>query len=150
MKEERWIQILEANKLMRSPEEVAAFENALAQLAENFHKENLPALHLILDDRCEQPEVMFSLVHFLESFAIEEQLQAFISVIPQLIAAAPDWRRILHTRILNNEAACCCYQENLHSMNASSPIPNSQLPIPHSQKRRYPVVESNFSLQLDS
>ena len=121
MTEERWIHILEANKLMRSPEEVAAFENALAQLAENSPKENLPALHLILDDHSEQPEVMFSLVHFLESFAIDEQLQAFISVVPQLIAAAPDWTRILHTRILNDEVACRCYREKLHSMNASSP-----------------------------
>ncbi|NEP12517.1 MAG: hypothetical protein F6K14_20375 [Symploca sp. SIO2C1] len=77
--------------------------------------------NLILDDRCEQPEVMFSLVHFLESFAIEEQLQAFLTVVPQLIATTPDWTRILHTRILNDEAACRLYREKLHSMNASSP-----------------------------
>ncbi|NER22701.1 MAG: hypothetical protein F6J86_30260 [Symploca sp. SIO1B1] len=121
MTEERWIQILEENKLMQSLEEVAAFEYALAQLAENLPKENLPALHLILDDRSKQPEVMFSLVHFLESFALDEQLQSFISVVPQLVATAPDWTRILHTRILNDEVACRCYQEKLHAINASSP-----------------------------
>jgi len=121
MTADHWMHILEANKLMHSPEEVAAFEHALAQIAENLPKENLPALHLILDDRCEQPEVMFSLVHLLESFALDEQVQAFISVIPQLITFAPDWTRILHTRILNDEAACRCYQENLQAMNASSP-----------------------------
>ncbi|NEP10379.1 MAG: hypothetical protein F6K14_09190 [Symploca sp. SIO2C1] len=44
MTEDRWIHSLEANKLMRSPEEVSAFEHALAQLAENPYKENLPAL----------------------------------------------------------------------------------------------------------
>ncbi|MDY7013280.1 MAG: Imm30 family immunity protein [Cyanobacteriota bacterium] len=106
---------------MRSPEEVAAFENALTQLAENPYPEHLPALHLILDDCCQQPEVMFGLVHFLESFALEGQVRAFITVVPQLISVAPDWTRILHTRILNDETACRFYREKLHSTNASSP-----------------------------
>ncbi|MBE9119165.1 hypothetical protein IQ249_25250 [Lusitaniella coriacea LEGE 07157] len=121
MTEEHWINSLKANRLMRSREEVNAFENALSQLAEHPKNEDLPALHLILDDCCEQSEVMFGLVHFLESFALEEQLQAFVTVVPQLIAVAPDWTRILHTRILNDEAACGLYREKLCSANASSP-----------------------------
>ncbi|GET40988.1 hypothetical protein MiSe_58000 [Microseira wollei NIES-4236] len=35
MQETNWISILEANKLMRSPQQVTAFENALAELAKN-------------------------------------------------------------------------------------------------------------------
>jgi hypothetical protein len=121
MSEDTLIEILQANRLMRSPEEVTAFENALAELAENPKNEYLPSLHLILDDRCEHQEVMFGLVHFLESFDVKEQLEAFVSVAPQLIIAAPEWTGILHNRILNDESACRLYQEILHSVNSRNP-----------------------------
>ncbi|MEH2423155.1 MAG: Imm30 family immunity protein [Nostoc sp.] len=44
------ISILQANRLMRSDDEIAAFENALAELANNPKSEYLPELHLVLDD----------------------------------------------------------------------------------------------------
>jgi hypothetical protein len=86
MKDNIWINVLETNKFMRSPDEVTAFENALASLADRPQDEDLPDLHLILDDRCEQPEVMFGLIHFLESFDVSAQIQAFVTVVPQSIA----------------------------------------------------------------
>ncbi len=121
MTEKHWIDSLKASRLMRSREEVNAFENALFQLAENPKNDDLPALHLIFDDRCQQPEVMFGLVHLLESFALEEQLQAFVAIVPELITVAPDWTKILHSRILNDKEACRLYRDKLHSANASSP-----------------------------
>jgi hypothetical protein len=121
MKENSPIEILAANKLMRDPEEVTAFENALAALAENFHQEDLPNLHLILDDRCEQPEVMFGLIHFLESFEVSAQLKSFVTVVPELIFAASEWTRIIHNRIVNEESACHLYRDILHLFNAQQP-----------------------------
>ncbi|MFM9266772.1 Imm30 family immunity protein [Tychonema sp. BBK16] len=121
MKKNIWINILEANKLMRSPDEVIAFENALTSLADRPQDEDLPDLHLILDDRCEQPEVMFGLIHFLESFDVSAQLQAFVTVVPQLMLVASEWTRILHTRILNDEDACRLYRDILHSLNPQEP-----------------------------
>ncbi|WP_442867159.1 Imm30 family immunity protein [Aphanizomenon sp. CS-733/32] len=41
------------------------------EIADNSDENNLPAYHLVLDDQCQQPEVMFSLIHFLESFDME-------------------------------------------------------------------------------
>ena len=120
MSEDTLIDILQANRLMRSPEEVTAFENALAELAENPKNEYLPSLHLVLDDGCEHQEVMFGLVHVLESFDIKEQLEAFVGVVPQLIVTAPDWTKILHNRILNDESACRLYREILQEINSRS------------------------------
>lgn len=97
------LEILQENKLMETAEAVTAFEDALAELAENFRQEELPQYHLVLDDRCQHPEVMFGLIHFLESFEIEQQLAAFLEVTPQLILIAPEWMRILHSRILNDQ-----------------------------------------------
>lgn len=121
MKENIWINILEANKLMRSPDEVTAFENALASLADRPQNEDLLDLHLILDDRCEQPEVMFGLIHFLESFDMSAQIQVFVTVVPQLMLVASEWTRILHSRILNDGDACCLYRDILHSFNSQEP-----------------------------
>jgi hypothetical protein len=121
MKENIWISILKANNLMRSPDEVIAFENALASLADRPQDEDLPDLHLILDDRCEQPEVMFGLIHFLESFDVSAQIQAFVTVVPQLMLVASEWTRILHSRILNDDDACRLYRDILHSLNSQEP-----------------------------
>jgi len=97
------IDILTENRLMQTPQELDAFETALAEIATHPNENDLTAYHLILDDQCQQPEVMFSLIHFLEFFEIDKQIEAFITIIPQLMLAAPESTRILHNRILNDE-----------------------------------------------
>ncbi|MGB3513645.1 MAG: Imm30 family immunity protein [Microcoleaceae cyanobacterium] len=77
--------------------------------------------HLIFDDKCQHPEVMFGLVHFLESIEVEKQLEAFMKVIPQLMIDAPEWTRVLHERILNDKLACDTYQKLLQTVNRQLP-----------------------------
>jgi hypothetical protein len=116
MSQNSLIEVLEANHLLLSPDEVAAFEHALAELTQNPNPDDLPKLHLTLNDACQQPEVMFSLVHFLESFDLQEQLQAFIQVLPDLVKRAAEWTTILHTRIMNDAIAQAAFEELVRSM----------------------------------
>jgi Immunity protein 30 len=111
------IEVLEANRLLRSPDEVAQFEETLETLAQNPDPADLPSLHLILDDACEQSEVMFSLVHFLESFDVQDQIQAFIQVMPDLVKRAPEWTAILHSRIMNEEIGRSVFEEAMQAIN---------------------------------
>jgi hypothetical protein len=111
------IDVLEANRLLRSPDEVTLFEHALEKLAQNPDPASLPSLHLILDDSCEQPEVMFSLVHLLESFDVQAQVQAFIQVMPDLVKQAAEWTAILHSRMMNDAIAKAEFEEGVRSMN---------------------------------
>lgn len=97
--------------------EIAAFENALTELAQNPQNLWLPELHLVLDDRCQQQEVMWDLIHFLESFDMKAQLLAFVKVLPEMMARAPEWTKILHYRICNDESARVLYQEILQDLN---------------------------------
>lgn len=114
---------LQQNRLLQSPEEITIFEETLSQLIEHPPGNDfLPRLHLTLDDRCQQPEIMFGLVHFLESFDIESQLKAFVTVLPQLIDSAPEWSKILHQRIINDESAYTLYQTILESAELSPEI----------------------------
>lgn len=115
------IDILKENRLMQTEQEINNFESALAEIANNFNEEDLPEYHLILDDKCQHPEVMFGLVHFLESVELEKQLEAFIKVIPQLIIDAPEWTRVLHERILNDKFARDTYQKLLQIFNKQQP-----------------------------
>jgi Immunity protein 30 len=107
--------ILKANRLMRSKDEVLAFDNALVELAKNPQSEDLQELHLVLDDNCASCEVMWGLIHFLESFDEKEQFQAFVNVIPQLIVSAPEWTKIIHSRIYNDEPSRIVYEDILKS-----------------------------------
>jgi hypothetical protein len=107
------IDVLEANRLLRSADEVARFEQTLEQLAQNPNPADLPRLHLILDDACEQPEVMFSLVHFLESFDVQAQVQAFVQVMPDLAQRSAEWTAILHSRIMNDPIAQAVFEEQM-------------------------------------
>ncbi|QLE57716.1 Imm30 family immunity protein [Nostoc sp. TCL26-01] len=121
MNQTELIAILEDNHLMQTESQTKQFENALAQIAANSDEQYLSEYHLILDDKCQQSEVMFSLIHFLESFDVEKQIAAFINIVPQLMINAPEWARIIHNRILNDELACRTYQKFLHSANSETP-----------------------------
>lgn len=114
------IDVLEANRLLRSPDEVARFEATLEKLAQTADPADLHSLHLILDDACEQPEVMFSLVHLLESFDVQEQVEAFIRVMPELVKRAPEWAEILRSRMMNDDSARSVFEGKMHSLNNST------------------------------
>ena len=120
MKEDALIEKMNANRFMRSRAEVVTFEDAMAELAKNPKNEYLPELYLVLDDECEHHEVMYGLIHFLESFDENAQLQALVDVAPQLIVRAPDWTKILHYRILNDDPSRALYKEVLQSANSEN------------------------------
>lgn len=122
MSQNSLIQVLEANRLMRSPSEVAAFEQALTELAQQPNNKDLPDLHLVFDDACQHPEVMFGLIHYLESFDLQEQLQAFIQVVPSLVKRAAEWTYTLDTRIVNDATAHATCEEMLQSMDAQGSL----------------------------
>jgi hypothetical protein len=109
------VDVLKANRLLRSVDEVNQFEKTLEQLAENPDPCDLLDLHLVLDDACEQPEVMFGLVHFLESFEVQVQVQAFVQVMPDLVKRAAEWSEILHSRMMNDAIARDVFEQTLRS-----------------------------------
>lgn len=111
------IEVLQGHRLLRSSDAVIQFEQALETLAQTPNPADLPGLHLVLDDACEHPEVMFSLIHFLESFDVHEQVQAFIQVMPDLAKQAPEWTAIMRSRIMNDESARSVFEERLQMAN---------------------------------
>jgi len=98
MFQNRYVELLDKNKFLRSFEEVKAFDDALAVLAQDLDVNILPDLFLIFEDKTQQPEVMWGLVHFIEDFSVEEELHAFIQSAPVLLESAQEWAITILTR----------------------------------------------------
>jgi hypothetical protein len=54
-------------------------------------------------------------VHFLESFEVQAQVQAFIQVMPDLVKRAAEWAEILHSRIMNDAISRDVFEKALRS-----------------------------------
>jgi hypothetical protein len=116
------IAMLHKNRLMRSPEEVTAFDRALAALPEDQAptSDYLYELFMVFDDRCEHQEVMWGLLHFIESFDDENFFQAFIKAVPDMVSKAAEWVEIFHARILNSDASRDAFKEILSTADSAS------------------------------
>lgn len=99
------IKILRENRHLRNEDEVAEFDSALAELPEQTD-DNIAYLTKLFDifvDDCDQPEVMWGLLHFVEDFDDETYISAFLSSADKLSAKAGEWLEIILARILNND-----------------------------------------------
>lgn len=103
---------LTRNRLLETKEQVESFDKALEQFAS--HPEapaHLRELHLVLDDQTTQIGVMYGVIHLLESFDVEKQLQGFIEALPTLQKQAPEFVKTLNFRLLNDDAARSKYRD---------------------------------------
>lgn len=115
MSENPLVDVLQKNKHLRSRAEVVAFDHALAKLAQCRKDEDLPDLHSVFTDARQDREVMYGLVHLLESFDMETQLAAFVEAVPTMRIEAPEWTKVLHCRILNDDASREFYKKLYHT-----------------------------------
>ena len=102
MTNDELIDVLRANRFMRSRDEVLAFDEALAALAEQPEERLLPSLFLIFDNACEHHEVMWGLLHYVESFDLEVVVRVFAGVMSILLEHASEWVDIFLHRFLNS------------------------------------------------
>ncbi len=113
------INCLRVNRYMRTRQEVLAFDNALAALASHPNSEvegHLAELFLTFDDLSEHKEVMWGLVHYVDSFDAGTEIRAFGEAAPSLVDNAITWVRILTNGWLNDEVARATLREILPSL----------------------------------
>jgi len=92
---------LKKNSVMQSRSEVLAFEQALSNLAANPDISLLSDLFSVFNDECKQHEVMWGLIHFIETFDHYKVVQTLVSVTPLLEHQAQEWLEILYVRVVN-------------------------------------------------
>ncbi len=95
--------ILIQNRRLETDEAFVAYEDALNRLRTvPKHEQDLPKLISAFCD-VEDHEGMWSLLHLVESFPMEDYLPALVAVTPQLMADARAWLDTLYVRIVNGE-----------------------------------------------
>ena len=102
---EKSIKILTANRHLRDEVEAAEFDFALAELSVESQDDVVYAARLfdVFVDDCNQPEVMWGLLHFVESFDDETYISALLTSANDLSLKAKDWLGIILSRVLNND-----------------------------------------------
>jgi hypothetical protein len=101
--------LLEARK-MKTPAEVEAFDEARFALTSTGDPAVLADLFAAFDDATEHHEVMWGLVHDVESFGLEAYMKEMGEAAPRMLSRAREWLTILHERILNSERATDVYR----------------------------------------
>lgn len=101
------VKILNENKLLRTNEEIEKFECAIENILSNEDYKDIKYLCTGFDDNTEDDEVMFSLIHAIESYdriaEVTLTLKEFIYSIPNVYSYAKEWIKIMNKRILNDE-----------------------------------------------
>jgi len=114
------IDVLQRNRHLRSPAEVAAFDKALQALVQSQTVEDLPDLLAVFTDDCQHLEVMDGLVHCVESFDLCSYLAALVEGVPSMTIHAPEWTNTLHYRILNDDVSRECYKKLYQSASSAA------------------------------
>lgn len=99
---EKLINELYENRLMNTDEEVEKFEEISCKLFEVMQEDDILALCRVFDDNTNDHEMMFGLVHLIETFSSEKAFQLTVSGIADMNVTAPEWAKIIVYRILNH------------------------------------------------
>ncbi|WP_039834923.1 Imm30 family immunity protein [Paenibacillus sonchi] len=91
------------NRLLRTELECEAFDQALEGLAGDMEDAVIHQIFYVFDDDTEQEEVMFGLVHFVESYQMEMYLTQLLESLPDMLENARNWAIVLNRRILEDD-----------------------------------------------
>jgi len=99
---------------MLKQEDIDFFEHYVWKLAEAKNLEILSELFQLFDDSCPYSEVMYSLVHAVESYPDDFYVKIFISNIEKMLVSSKNWVQILLFAILNDEDCLEIFRANMH------------------------------------
>lgn len=120
---DNYARILKENRLLRNNEEIERFEKALESIVNNNNYKDIKYLCAAFDDSTDNDEVMFGLVHAVESydsmFDLVDTMTELIKTIPEIVAYAREWVKILIKRILNDENSLRVYIDVLNDCDNS-------------------------------
>lgn len=106
-------QILVNSRLLRNQQEILNFESTISSILNMEDLNHIQNLCMGFDDETEHDEVMFGLIHAIESydkiFDSEQLLKKLSESLTYMLPHAKEWAKILHIRILNHEPSCKLY-----------------------------------------
>jgi len=95
------------NRMLKDANEINRFEESLCKLADSFCEEDIQELCLVLDDKTRNSEVMFSIIHLLETLSSEQAFRNTMIGVVNMRSTSPEWANIILYRCLNDEFSVC-------------------------------------------
>nr|WP_285813689.1 Imm30 family immunity protein [Rossellomorea marisflavi] len=109
--------------MLRNEEEITAFEQAISSILDLKKLNHIRSLCLGFHDTTENDEVMFGLIHAIESyddfFYSEQSLKELAESLPYMLPHAKEWAKTLYNRILNHEPSFKEYKKVISTADAS-------------------------------
>ncbi len=102
IKDQEYRKLKEAS-LFRTEEDVKFFAEGVYQAVEEHDPENLNQLLTLFDDDTDHPEVMYSLVHAIETYPDDVYVQGILNNIGNGLKNFQHWITVLNYRVLNDE-----------------------------------------------
>ncbi|SDA73447.1 Immunity protein 30 [Butyrivibrio sp. INlla18] len=99
------IDALKQNRLLRNQKEIRIFENALERLAFDYSEDDIAEICEIFDDDTNDTEVMFGMVHLLETISTKKAYLNTIYGIVSMYKKAPEWAKTILYRCLNDDCS---------------------------------------------
>src|SRR5688500_2283264 len=94
------IERLESSRRLRNDDELAQFDEALAELSELPDPALLPRLLRLFDDETEDYGLFWSLIHVIENYDDVSEVEALVGVLPSAVGSAYEWMELLTLRII--------------------------------------------------
>ncbi|QMW93314.1 hypothetical protein FF104_20655 [Clostridium butyricum] len=89
--------------MIKNEEEIEEFENAIEKIVKLQDVKLISKMCRCFDDKCENIEVMYGLVHAIEIFECEEYFEQVIMATQSMLQNAKMWVRTIYYGILNDE-----------------------------------------------
>ena len=109
-------------RFLKNQSECEEFDDALESLADCDDEKLIKELCIVFEDETQEEEVMFGLVHFIESFEMEKYLTEMPKALPKMVESAKEWTMLLNIRILNNDLYRSEYAKILVGMNSDTKL----------------------------
>ena len=120
----------------RTEEDVYKFDEIISCISESQDPKYIPLLMEILDDNTNFPEVMYNVVHALESYPDDIHAKAIITSTPFMLKHAPQWLFTLTYATLNNPSSLEFFRKNMHLISQESMIQLLDLVAKESEHHR--------------
>lgn len=101
-------------------EDVIYFDEILHAISESADPKYIPLLMSVLDDYTEFDEVMFGIVHCLESYPKETYVPMLVMRNPEMLKKAPLWQERLVNRVFNEKSYFDIFKKNINVIPRSS------------------------------
>jgi hypothetical protein len=98
---------------LENSDDVERFDATLNQIAGLNDSRAIDLLLPFFKDKCQFPEVMFSIIHTIEMFDPETYARQIVLALPTLWERSPYWASVLHFRIFNHAPSREAYRTQL-------------------------------------